>query len=171
MFNITKPPASAFIMNQKASQKIILSFIFLFILLAVFFFFRTKDFSQFMPEGEPTVKINNKVIWVEVADSAVERQKGLMFRESLLVNNGMLFIFEEEQEIAFWMKNTLIPLDMLFIDKDLEIVYIEKGAQPCKADPCQTYPSSRPAKYVLEVNAGYTEIHGINIGDIVEINI
>src|SRR3989344_4541488 len=80
--------------------------------------------------GKDLIKIN-----VEIADDNEERMKGLMFRERLDENAGMLFVFEDEQYQAFWMKNTLIPLDIIFIGKNLEIVDIE-NAVPCKTGDC-----------------------------------
>jgi len=99
---------------------------------------------------------------VEVADAPDERQKGLMFRSSL--EGGMLFIFESEQPLNFWMKNTLIPLDMIFISKELEVVKI-LSAIPCEADPCPFYSSKEPALYVVEANQGFAQKSGIGIGD------
>ena len=87
-----------------------------------------------------------------------------MFRKSLPQNQGMLFIFEDEQPRAFWMKNTLIPLDMIFIDANWRIVKLIKNAEPCKEDPCPTYDSERPAKYVLEVNAGQIKEKEVKVG-------
>jgi uncharacterized membrane protein (UPF0127 family) len=110
-------------------------------------------------------------VHVEIADEPAERSQGLMFRESLGENSGMLFIFEKEGTQSFWMKNTLIPLDMIFIDKDLEIVKIHRDTKPCEEDPCQIYGSGKPAMYVVEVNAGFTETHGIYEGDTVRISL
>ncbi len=105
-------------------------------------------------------------ITVEIADTAEEQMIGLMYRESLAEKRGMLFIFPDEKERVFWMKNTLIPLDMIFIDKDGTIVDIKENVQPCTADPCGKYPSFAPALYVLEVNAGFVQSNGIQIGNI-----
>lgn len=102
---------------------------------------------------------------VEIADEPQEQAKGLMFRENLNWNDGMLFVFESERKQSFWMKNTRIPLDMLFIDKDFRIIEIKENIQPCKTDSCPSYPSKFPAKYVLEVNAGFTAMNKIKIGD------
>jgi len=94
---------------------------------------------------------------------AVER--GLMFRESLPPNEGMLFVFEQTGVYPFWMKNTLIPLDIIWLDEDWRIVSIAAAVPPCRADPCPTYPPAGPARYVVEVNAGFTRTHGIVRGD------
>lgn len=104
-------------------------------------------------------------IAVEIADTLDERTKGLMFRETMPKESGMFFIFEEESEKSFWMKNTLIPLDMIFIDAGYKVVSIAKNAQPCKGDPCAVYPSVKPAKFVLEVNGGVSDSVGLKDGD------
>jgi hypothetical protein len=75
-----------------------------------------------------------------------------MNRQELCPNCGMLFIFNEENKHSFWMKNTLLPLNMIFIDKNKKVVDIKK-AEPCWEDPCQTYTPQEPCSYVLEVPA------------------
>lgn len=100
-------------------------------------------------------------IAVEIADSDAERQKGLMERASL--EGGMLFVFPQEQELAFWMKDTLIPLDILYFDSRGQFVSVTT-MQPCKADPCTTYPSAGPARFALEVNAGEAAAWGVGEG-------
>ena len=107
--------------------------------------------------------INNNCFDVEIAETSAERMKGLMNRESLDENSGMFFIFDKEKEYSFWMKNTLIPLDIIWLNKDMEIVHIEKNVQPCEEDPCQRYTPSKPAKYVLELNAGQVDKNNIEV--------
>ena len=115
-----------------------------------------------------TVEIDNGVeiikIKVEIADDLNERAKGLMFREDLGENEGMFFIFGDVAERNFWMKNTLIPLDIIFICDDFKIVNIEE-AEPCEEDPCKNYFSKGGAKYVLEVNKRFSERNNIDVGD------
>ena len=82
-----------------------------------------------------------------------------MFREYLDEKSGMLFIFPEDGEYGFWMKNTLIPLDMIWIDKDMKIIDIQT-AEPCTAEPCPSHTPSGDARYVLEVNANASEKFG-----------
>ena len=101
---------------------------------------------------------------VEVAKTDQEKSKGLMFREQMPKDDGMLFFFDDESPKTFWMKNTLLPLDMIFIDADMVVVEIKANVPPCKEDPCPTY-ESEPAKYVLEINGGVAEKKNINIGD------
>jgi uncharacterized protein len=106
-----------------------------------------------------------KTFNVEIADTFSERKIGLMNRASLPQQNGMLFIFEQENLQTFWMKDTLIPLDIIFADKNLKIVNIVKSAQPCLNEPCSLYTSIEPAKFVLEINGGLADLFGIKIGD------
>ena len=118
-----------------------------------------KNFNEiYINNGEKIIKIN-----AEVADDNEERTKGLMFREKLDENDGMLFVFDNENYQTFWMKNTLIPLDIIFINKNLEVVDI-KNAVPCKEEPCTLYKSSKPAMYVLEVNGNFTAKNKIKLG-------
>ena len=102
---------------------------------------------------------------VEVADNDEERMQGLMYRYSMEENNGMLFIFPEEQPRAFWMKNTFISLDIIYINADKEIVSIQKYTQPKST---YSLPSEKPAQYVLEVNAGFCDKYNIRPGDKIE---
>ncbi|HDP74256.1 MAG TPA: DUF192 domain-containing protein [Candidatus Woesearchaeota archaeon] len=105
---------------------------------------------------------------VELALTPEERARGLMYRESLDENKGMLFIFENKGEITFWMKNTLIPLDIIWLDESQNVVYIIENAQPCISDSCETYTSPHEALYVLELNAGKAREIGLRVGDRVD---
>lgn len=93
---------------------------------------------------------------VEIARTPEEHKKGLMNRNYLAKDKGMLFIFSQQKPLAFWMKNTLIPLDMIFISQDKEIISITHNAQPCHQSHCPSYYSHGQAKYVLEINGGLT---------------
>ena len=115
-----------------------------------------------------TIKFQTEEINAEIADTPEKIKNGLMYRESLGENEGMLFIFDREKETSFWMKNTLIPLDIIFLNKDKEIVNIFENAMPCKTEECELYPSVHPAKYVIEVNAGFVEKNRIEVGERVE---
>ena len=133
--------------------------------LLIFLSSCTDNFYKiYIDNGKKLIKIN-----VEIADDNEERINGLMFREKLDENSGMLFIFENGEYQTFWMKNTLIPLDMIFIDENFQIVDI-KNAIPCKEERCDSYKSSKPAKYVLEVNKGFTIKNNIKLGDRLIIN-
>ncbi len=100
---------------------------------------------------------------VEIANDAFEIARGLMYRTALAENRGMLFIFEGEQKLSFWMKNTLIPLSIAFIGSEGRIVDIQ-DMKPLDDDP-PSYVSARPAQYALEVNQGFFEERGVEVGD------
>lgn len=102
---------------------------------------------------------------IEIADNYEDRKMGLMYRKYLPEGQGMLFIFEEDQPLTFWMKNTLIPLDMIFFTKDFEVLNVAKDVPPCESDPCPTYASEGNARYVLEINGGLSDYLGIEKGD------
>jgi YVTN family beta-propeller protein len=104
-------------------------------------------------------------VFVEVPDDLEEFARGLMFRKHLPWNAGMLFAYDDEEPRRFWMKNTLIPLDMIFVDSNSKIIDIKENVPPCKQEECPTYPSKEPAQYVLEVNAGFVEEKGVKVGD------
>lgn len=91
--------------------------------------------------------------------------QGLMERQSLNKNEGMLFIFKQEGIYPFWMKNTLIPLDIIWISKEKKIVFINKNSQPCGTADCPIINPGVKAKYVLEINAGISEEIGLETGD------
>lgn len=116
-----------------------------------------------------TVYFDGIEVKVMVADSEIERLKGLMFRENLPENQGMLFVFENQEIRSLWMKNTLMPLDMIFVDSNNLIVDIIENAEPCKTQECPIYTSNAPAMYIIEVNAGFVKKNGIEVGDMVRI--
>lgn len=99
---------------------------------------------------------------VELADDAASRRRGLMFRQSMPLDHGMLFDFEREQPLSFWMKNTPLPLDIIFIDRRGIIVHIHHRAVPYDETPI---PSRKPASAVLEINGGVARLIGIAEGD------
>ena len=99
---------------------------------------------------------------IEIADDGAERARGLMFRDVLAPDAGMLFIYPREQIASFWMKNTFIPLDMLFIANDGTILQIARETVPHSLEPVQ---SLRPVRAVLEINGGLAEALGIEAGD------
>ena len=108
-----------------------------------------------------TITIGDKTLIVEIADTAEKRQTGLMYRKSLGEDEGMLFIFPEEDFHSFWMKNTLIALSIAFIKEDGTIVQIEDMEPQTET----AHPSKFPVKYALEVNKGWFKEHNITTGD------
>ena len=106
---------------------------------------------------------NGECVFLEIADSPEEREVGLMNRTALAPEAGMLFIHEESGRHYYWMKNTLIPLDIIWIEEKNSIVQVSK-AVPCNSEPCPVYAPDSPAKFVLEVNAGFSEKNGLREG-------
>jgi uncharacterized membrane protein (UPF0127 family) len=105
-------------------------------------------------------------VYAEIASTLETRRRGLMERASLPADEGMLFIFEEPQPLSFWMFNTLVPLDILFIDERRRIIAIHGAVPPCQPPRrCPTYASDGPAQFVLEVNAGLSAKVGVGLGD------
>lgn len=121
--------------------------------------------------SEPKVCFGEDCFSVEVADDDGERTTGLMNRDSLDADSGMLFIFEDERVYPFWMKNTLIPLDMIWLNSNKEIVFIKENAVPCEQDPCFIITPSGVAKYVIELNSGIVAERNIRVGQRVEFEI
>jgi len=102
---------------------------------------------------------------VEVADTVEKQLRGLMFRASIADDYGMLFPYPDEDIRGFWMKNTLVHLDLIFIDSGRTVVEIIANVPPCRAEPCETYISSVPARYVLEIRGGLAAELGVKVGD------
>jgi uncharacterized protein len=101
------------------------------------------------------VELNGQRYSVEVAKDDAERARGLMFRDEMAPDRGMLFIHERQEPLAYWMKNTKIPLDILYFDSARKLVSQQRDVPPCSlGDGCPPYPSNAPARYVLELNAG-----------------
>jgi len=121
-------------------------------------FHKKQDTSQDIPKT-PTKIIE---ITIEIAESEQARNQGLMYRHTLESRAGMLFMFPDEALRLFYMKNTIIPLDIIFVNRKKEIVSMQKNATPYSL---KILPSEKPAHYAVEVNAGFCEEHGIAVGD------
>ncbi|WP_376697435.1 DUF192 domain-containing protein [Wenzhouxiangella sp. EGI_FJ10305] len=121
--------------------------------------------------GEPYVEVEGKRFSVEIADDNATRAQGLMFRDEMPEDHGMLFIFSNERPRSFWMKNTRIPLDIIYLDRDLRVVSISADTPPCRSRSgrCPSYPSEGPARYVLEINGGLAAELGLEPGDRIEV--
>ena len=118
------------------------------------------------PAGPRIILPDSFAVHVEIAADDPTREQGLMFRDQLPEDRGMIFLFPTPGVYPFWMKNTLIPLDMIWIDDAKRVVTVARDVPPCKADPCPSYPSTGPARasYVLELAAGAASKHHVGPG-------
>jgi hypothetical protein len=127
---------------------------------------KNKMTYTFQKEGDLVFTSHNgdtiSKIEIEIADDDQQRELGLMMRRDMKEDNGMLFIFPYETLQAFWMKNTIIPLDILYVNSQNEIVKIYKNTEPYSE---KSLPSGKPSLYVVEVNGGYTDKYGIKEGN------
>ena len=121
--------------------------------------------------GGPYVELKGERFSVELAQTQEKQALGLMFRDSLPDDHGMLFIFPREARRSFWMKNCRIPLDIFYFDSNLALVSVSENTPPCRTQRCPSYPSEGPARYVLELNAGKAAQLGIKTGDVMELHI
>ena len=113
----------------------------------------------------PRVRMPSGVEYsVELALTPEDQAQGLMFRESLPERHGMLFVFPETAPHHFWMKNTMIPLDMIWLDASGKVLFVSADTPPCKADPCPTYGPDGPAQSVLEIAGGKAKAEGVAVG-------
>ena len=129
-----------------------------------------KGLHQGFGNGKVTLLDQVLTFNVEVAGTELQRNTGLMYRKSLPKNNGMLFVFEQEELQRVWMKNTLVPLDIIFISVKEKVVSIIKDLQPCLKQPCRIFESVEKATYMLELNAGMVQKHGVEIGQEVSLD-
>lgn len=131
--------------------------------------FQARSSVEFVKHGELRFLTRSKkllgAVDIEIADDEAKRMQGLMYRETMKESQAMLFIFPDEAERSFWMKNTIISLDMIYANARNEIVGIQKNTTPYSEE---SYPSNAPARYVVEVVAGYCESHSIKVGDQIE---
>lgn len=123
--------------------------------------------AKFVP-----VKVGNATVNAELADTQPKQVRGLMFRESLPKDDGMLFVFDRDARHGIWMMNTSIPLDIVWLDSGKRVVHVESGVKPCDALAiCPIYRPGSNARYVLEVSSGYAEKHGIEIGSVAKFDL
>lgn len=139
---------------------LVVIFIFIFLILLSFLFLIKQPEKKW-----GRVCFKEYCFDVQLAQSKVEMTKGLMFQKSLEQNKGMLFLFNKEARHPFWMKNTFVPLDIIWIDKNNKVVFISENNQPCKWYYCSSIIPKADASYVLEVNSGIVQKIGLKLGD------
>lgn len=146
------------------------------IIIFGYIFFYSADilFSPTTQQNQDNkVCFGEKCFSIELAKTNAEREKGLMFVDKLDNDSGMFFIFDKEDIYPFWMKNTLIPLDIIWINDspagENKIVFIAENVQPCKTLICSSIVPTAKARYVLEINAGKASENGLKVGDDVKL--
>lgn len=149
-------------MKKKNLQKAIVIILIIIFFLAILFFYIDKA-------EQGRVCIKTSCFSVEIAETPEELSRGLMFRQHLDADKGMLFVFEKEGIYPLWMKNMIIPLDIIWIDKNRRIISIKNDLQPCGIENCPNIAVYEPIKYILEINAGISEKFNFSVGD--EVNI
>src|SRR5207237_2200673 len=134
---------------------------------------RVQDTAQTPPTGTIATQTESRVIFpdgftvrIEIAADDATREQGLMYRDRLAEDAGMLFFFTKTDEYPFWMKNTLIPLDIIWLDEQRRIVHIGRDIPPCRAEPCVSYAPGAKARYVLEIAAGVAAKHHLAEGSV-----
>lgn len=120
--------------------------------------------------GGPRVVLPSGAIYrIELARTPEEQQRGLMFRESLPERSGMLFLFDDDSPHRFWMKNTMIPLDMIWMDGTGKVVFVSANTPPCQADPCPSYGPDAPIASVLEIAGGMAAKEKVVVGAVLKV--
>lgn len=128
------------------------------------------DHQPDRPPSTVAFDSNGAVLYVDVAETAEARQKGLMGVETLPADEGMAFVFDEPSHSTFWMKDTLIPLSIAFVDGDDRVIGV-RDMQPCEADPCPTYGIDEPYVLAIEANLGWFDEAGIEVGNHAELRV
>ena len=147
---------------------VIVGIIVLTIMIFIYYSFQTPIESEEVIEA--SVTINGKTIVVEIADEPDERSRGLMFRDSLSKDTGMLFLFDKEDFYSFWMMNVNFNLDLVWINSNGNVVHIERDVPSCFMS-CPTYAPKEAARYVLELNSGVANELDLLVGSFVSINL
>lgn len=146
-------------------KKYILISTIVFLLLLIVFFICKGIYEKRLV----VIEIKGQTIYAYIADAPAKQTKGLMFKKDLKENYGMFFIHDKEYMYPYWMKDTYIPLDIIWIDSNYKVVHIAKNTLPCMQEACKIYSPARIAKYVLEVNGGWSDTYDLNIGDTINL--
>ena len=134
------------------------------VIILIFLYFKKS------PTKYTNVKVGDTTVKAEIADTTLKQIRGLMFRKNLPEDQGMLFDFNQDGFHGIWMMNMSFPIDIIWIDNEKKVVDIVRDVQPCRIS-CSTYRPKEKARYVLEVNANFTEKHGVNIGSELKFNL
>jgi len=117
------------------------------------------------PPNTVMIVIRGVVLHVELAKTPSDQERGLSGRDSMSLNRGMLFVFQRESPWGFWMKDMRFSLDIIWFDSNRKIIFIEENLPPCSPQYCPVYTPTASAMFVLEVNAGFVQTHGVSLED------
>lgn len=138
-------------------------------IIVLFAFLSIPITSSLSLADRPIEFPSGNIIHAEVVDTPEARRRGLMFRDRLPTGGGMLFIFQEARPYRFWMKNCKFAIDIIWLNKKKEIIYISEDTPPCKSDPCPSYgPEKKKSLYVIEVAAGFAKRETLRLGSLVD---
>ncbi len=156
---------------MKKSFVIGLALLLILIAFLVLFFQNEQSLPETTQEASyiysaSTLKISNKTLQIDLADTPATRERGLSGRVALAPDHGMLFVFEKKDRYGFWMKEMNFSIDIIWIDEAKKVVHIEKNVSP-ESFP-KIFTPTEPAKYVLEVSAGFSDRNGLMVGDPVD---
>ena len=140
-------------------KKLVVIIVLILLIFVLFMVLAQKENIEKIKE----VCFENKCFEVEIAK---DKALGLMNREVL--DGGMLFVYNQERFISIWMKNMKIPIDIIWLNKDKEVVHLVENAQPCITEKCESFKSNKKAQYILEVNAGQIQENNVQLGNQVE---
>jgi uncharacterized protein len=167
--------ASLYIWNHTLNRKNKYLSLIAVIFLSLFFsssLVTAKDLQPEVKFESKEIKIGSKKITVEIAQTMAQHEKGLMYRDALDMDKGMLFVFTNEEVLNFWMKNTFIDLSIAYVNKKFKIVDIQemKATTSVQTSTPPTYPSKKPAMYALEMSKGWFKKNNIIIGQTLSMN-
>lgn len=116
------------------------------------------------PTNSTRIGFAGVTLTVELAKTSAEQERGLSYRDSMPLDHGMLFVFDKEATLGFWMHEMRFPLDIIWFNSQRQVVHIEQNLKPCTPQNCPVFSPSTNAMYVLEVNAGFVESHNVTLG-------
>ncbi|MBM3228574.1 DUF192 domain-containing protein [Candidatus Pacearchaeota archaeon] len=155
---------------MKLNKKSLFFKLIIFFILLFLIYFIISEILKFQNKSEEICIEEKACFEIEIADTSEKRISGLSNREFLEENKGMLFVFPEESVPGFWMKDMKFPLDIIWINRNLEIIGIDKNQIPCEENDCIIlYPPSN-ILYVLEITSGLSEKYGFEIGNKISLN-
>ena len=121
-------------------------------------------FFFLQPTNTTRIGFGGVILTVELAKTATDQERGLSYRDSMPLDHGMLFVFDSEATVGFWMHEMRFPLDIIWFNSGRQVVYIEQNLEPCTPQNCPVFSPSTGAMYVLEVNAGFVKSHNVTLG-------